>query len=50
MYCPECHSNDLSKEVIAGSKTGDYVCNKCHTVLSKEEILHKLPTEKDDKK
>ncbi|ELE6988225.1 hypothetical protein RMT79_000217 [Enterobacter kobei] len=50
MYCPECLSGDLSKEVIAGSKTGDYVCGNCHAILSKEEILRELPSDKEEKK
>ncbi len=49
MYCPECLSSDLHKEIIAGSKTGDYVCNNCRTILSKEEILHELPEKKSDR-
>lgn len=49
MYCPECHSSDLHKEVIGGSKTGDYVCHDCNAILSKDELLKELPKDNDSK-
>lgn len=46
MYCPKCGCSSLSKEIIAGSKTGDYVCDNCGEILTKGEILKEPPEKK----
>lgn len=34
----ECKHERVSKEVIYGSKTGDYVCDDCYTTFSSESL------------
>ena len=48
MYCPECDSSNVHKEIIAGSKTGDYQCGDCQFVGTPSEFKTE-PSKKEDK-
>ena len=37
MYCPYCKSDNTTKEVIFGQKTGDWVCHDCKRTFDKED-------------
>lgn len=36
-YKHDCQHSQMTKEVISGQSTGDYICDSCQAVLSPSE-------------
>lgn len=49
--CPVCGSESIDKEILAGHRTGDYVCRSCnHASVPKDFTEAEKKAEQEKKK